>query len=330
MEQLNIRRIGEDKKRGTILFTAIFLITQIFSQSVPDNNRHFLLRDEGLSQLSYIDLAKPANNWFVPISTGRDIQLVGKGIVLIGTDSGYEEHEISTGKKIYEVTSFPGTISARRLQNGNTMLLGVNWHEKKGIVLVEINANTNIQRIIVYPGYNYARLLRETASGNFLITADEIVIEGNTKGDILWQAKITGKEKPHAWQAIRLANGQTLVSTGYAANLQLFAADGSFINNITGPVEVKPNFYAGLQVLSNGNYVVINWEGHGPGHGAIGTQLLEYAPNGKLVWSWQQDATKFSSLHAVIILDGLDTNQLHIENENGVLAPVKIIRQGIE
>jgi len=292
--------------------------------------RHFLLRDEGLSQLAYIDMADASKNWYTSIPTGRDIQLVGHGRVLTGTDNGYEEHEISTGKKVYELTSFPGTISARRLYNGNTILVGVNWQDKQGIVLVEINANASVQRVIAYPGFTYARLVRETASGTFLITADDTIFEGDISGKVIWQAKITGKDKPHAWQALRLANGQTVVSTGYAANLQFFGKDGSFINSITGPAEVKPNFYAGLQILRNGNYVVINWEGHGKDHGAIGTQLLEYTPAGKLAWSWQQDATHFSSLHAVIILDGLDPDQLHIEDANGMLKPVKIMRSGLE
>jgi hypothetical protein len=74
--------------------------------------------------------------------------------------------------------------------------------------------------------------------------------------------------------------------------------------------------------LANGNYVVANWEGHGPNNGAIGTQVLEYTPMGKLAWKWQQDAAKFSSLQAVIVLDGLDPDSLHVENIEGKLAPV--------
>ncbi len=316
------------KKITNYLFT--FFCFLFVSKLCGQQSRHFLLRDEGLSQLAYIDMTDATKNWYIPIPTGRDIQLVGHGRVLIGTDHGYEEHEISTGKKVYELTSFPGTISARRLYNGNTILVSVNWQDKQGIVLVEINANASVQRVIAYPGFTYARLVRETPSGTFLITADDTVFEGDISGKVIWQAKITGKDKPHAWQALRLANGQTIVSTGYAANLQFFGKDGGLINSITGPAEVKPNFFAGLQILPNGNYVVINWEGHGKDHGAIGTQLLEYTPEGKLAWSWQQDPTHFSSLHAVIILDGLDTNQMHIEDWNGVLKPVKIMRSNLE
>jgi hypothetical protein len=309
-----------EMKNYVLGFVGILFALSAFSQKQP---RHFLLRDEGISQLAYIDEAKPGNNWYTPIPTGRDIQLVGNGRVLVGTGNGFEEHEITTGKKVFELTSFPGTISARRLRNGNTILVGANWQEKQGIVLVEINAEAVVRRKIVYPGFGYVRLVRETPTGTFLITADDIVFEGDASGNIVWRAKIGNKEKPHAWQAIRLEDGQTVVSTGYAANLQFFGKDGNLHTSITGDAAVKPNFFAGLQILPNGNYAVINWQGHGPNFGASGTQLLELTPQGKLAWSWQQDATKFSSLHAVIFLDGLDTKFLHVEDVNGKLAPIK-------
>ena len=130
-------------------------------------------------------------------------------------------------------------------------------------------------------------------------------------------------KKPNAWQAIRTANGETIVSAGYAKNFQVFTKDGLLQKTITGPEEVKPNFYAGFQVLSDGNYVVTNWQGHGPKFGASGIQLLEYSPEGKLVWRWKQDAEKFSSLQGVIVLDGLDLNRLHVENSKGVLEPAR-------
>jgi hypothetical protein len=301
-------------------FVGILFVLCAFGQKTP---RHFLLRDEGISQLAYIDEGRSENNWYAPIPTGRDIQLVGNGRVLVGTGNGYEEHEIATGKKVFEITTFPGTISARRIKNGNTMLVGANWQDKQGIVLVEINANAEVQRKIVYPGFAYVRLIHETPSGTFLITADDTVFEGDQSGNIVWQTKIVNKEKPHAWQALRLANGQTVVSTGYAANLQFFGKDGTLVNSITSAAETRPHFFAGLQILPNGNYAVINWQGHGPNFGGSGTQLLEFTPQGNLSWSWQQDSTKFSSLHAVIFLDGLDTKFLHIEDADGKLAPIK-------
>ncbi len=287
--------------------------------------RHFLLRDEGKSQLSYLDISDSNANWYVPIPAGRDIQLVGNGKVLIGTGNGYEEREIATGKKLFELTTFPGTVAARRLRNGNTLLTGVNWQGKQGIVLVEVDSSGTVNRFITYPGFEYVRLVRETPSGNFLVTSNNIVFEGNDAGANVWKVNISGADNPHVWQALRLANGQTLVSAGFSKKMQLFSADGKLVDTISGPAEIKPHFYAGFQILANGNYIVTNWQGHGPTLGTIGTQLLEYSPSGKLVWKWQQDATKYSSLQGVIALDGLDINLLHIEDINGKLAPVKII-----
>ncbi len=307
-----------------LLMVITLLIVDDSNAQSNYSNRRMLLRDEGMSQLSYIDLANPDKNWYMPIPPGRDMQLAGNGRVLIGTGTGYEEREIATGKKLFELTSFPGTLAARRLKNGNTLLTGVNWQGKQGIVLVEVDAAGSIKRLINYIGFDYVRLIRQTSSGNFMVTADNIVFEGNDSGTIVWRVKIADT-KMHAWQAIRLANGKTLVSTGYGKDFQLFSADEKLVDSISGPPEVKPNFYAGFQILANGNYIVTNWEGHGPKFGAVGTQLLEYTPKGKLAWSWQQDATKFSSLQGIIVLDGLDINLLHVEDKNGMLAPVKAL-----
>jgi hypothetical protein len=284
--------------------------------------RKLLLKDEGMSQLAYVDLADSTKNWYVKVLPGRDIQLVGNGRVLIGTDNGYEEHDIKTGAKVFEVTSFPGTVAARRLRNGNTLLTGLNMQGKQGIVLLEIDKGQNVKHTINFPAFPYARLVRETVKGTFLVTADDTIFECNDAGVILWQAKITGHDKLHAWQALRLSNGNTIVSAGFAANFQIFGPDGKLISTISGPAEVNPHFFAGYQILENGDYVVTNWQGHGPSFGASGTQVLEYNPAGQLVWSWKQIASRFSSLQGVIVLDGLDTRKMYVEDANGVLKPV--------
>jgi hypothetical protein len=301
-----------------LLSTALTL-----SATAQDTPKKFLLRDEGLSQLSYEDLTNPVNNWYVAIPPGRDMQLVGHGAVLIGTGNGYEERKISTGEKITELVSFPGTLSAHRLRNGNTLLTGMNWQGKQGVVLVEVDKEGVIKRQIAYGGFTYLRLVRETPSGNFLVAAEDTLFEGDASGRILWKVKINGhRDKPHIWQAVRLANGKTILSSGYNANLQVFDATGKLTDTISGPPEVNPSFYAGFQILANGNYIVTNWQGHGAKFGASGIQLLEYNPAGKLVWSWKQDPAKYSSLQGVIVIDGLNTDLMHVEDGKGMLAPV--------
>lgn len=283
-----------------------------------------ILRDEGTSKLSRVNGAQSQVVWQVDVPPGRDLQPIGRGRILLGTGTGYEERSLSTGAKEAEVTTFPGTLSARRLRNGNTMLVGLNWQNQQGIVLVELLPSAEIKRTIAFPGFGYVRLVRETITGTLLVTADAIVFEGDQNGRILWQAKVAGHEKPHAWQAVNLSDSEILVSSGYPSNLQIFSRKtGELVRTLNAPGEVNPHFFAGFQVLGNGNVVVTNWQGHGPGFGASGTQLLELDRTGKLVWSWKQDPSQFSSLQGVIVLDDLDIDALSVEDGNGVLKPAK-------
>ena len=290
--------------------------------SVSDpNKRHLLMRDEAQSMVSYAELGNPAAGWHVKAAYGRDMQLVGSGLFMIGTDNGYEERMISTGALVTQRTTFPGTLSAHRIRNGNTILAGVNWQGGTGIVLVEVNSAGVVQRKITYSEFNYVRLVRQTPAGTFLVTADTLVFEGDATGKVLWRAPIAGPAAAHVWQALRIPSGETVVSTGYGASIVILGTDGSLHKTITGPASVMPNQFVGFQILPTGNFIVANWQGH-LGE-VMGVQLLEYNPQGTLVWSYRPNTTTESlSLHHVIVLDGLDLTKLHVDDTTGVLVPV--------
>ena len=289
----------------------------------PDE-RHLLLRDEGNSALHYVDMAEPDNNWHADVPQGRDMQLVGGGRVMIGTQKGYQEYDIETGELVDEVDTFSKTLAATRLRNGNTLLVGTDWQDEDGIVLVEVDDDAEVVRTISNPDYSYARLVRQTADGTFLVAADKHILELDEDGAVVWEATVEHSAKPHAWIALRLASGETVVSSGYAANLQIFDADGDLVTKIKAEgAEAHSYFYSGLQVLENGNFVVANWQNHGTGNGDSGIQVLELNADSEIVWSWKQDAEYVSSLQAALVLDGLDLDKLHVEDETGALAPVE-------
>jgi hypothetical protein len=288
--------------------------------ALDPNKRKLLLRDEGNSAVHYVDLADASKNWHQAVPTGRDLQVIGDGHFLIGTDNGYQECNLSDGKLVKDVADYPGTLAAHRLHSGNTLLSGVDFHGGKGIVLLEITPQGGMGRQIEYPG-NYVRMVRESGTDHFLFTANTQVFEGDLQGNIVWDVKVQGgPADPHAWEALRLASGDVLVSAGYAAGLQIFGADKQLKQTITGGDGAAPFYFADVQVMAGGNYVVANWQGHGAGNGSKGLQLLEYDPSGKLVWSWKQDASFVSSLQSLVVLDGLDTSKLAVESpENGML-----------
>jgi hypothetical protein len=284
------------------------------------SKRRLLLRDEARSSVSYVDLGNPAADWHVVTAYGRDLQLVGGGRFMIGTENGYEERSLTNGALLGQQTAFPGTLTAHRLRNGNTILAGVNWQGGTGIVLIEVNAAGALQSKISFPDFSYVRLIRQTPSGTFLVTADTVVFEGDATGKILWRVD-AAPAGSHVWQALRIPSGETVVTTGYAASIEIFGADKTLHTTITGPTNVTPYFFGGFQILSNGDFVVANWQGH-MGE-KQGVQLLEFNPQGALVWSYEPNTTTESlSLHHVIVLDGLDTSKLQVDDTTGVLVPV--------
>lgn len=283
------------------------------------SKRKLLLRDEGNSALHYVDLETPAKGWHQTVPVGRDLQLIGSRRLLIGTENGFEERSLDDGAVVKSVATYPGTVSAHRLHNGNTLLSGVAFNGGTGINLVEVTAQGSVARSISYAG-DYVRLIRESKGGNFLIAAENRVFEGDAAGKVVWEATVQGHAMPHAWEALRLATGDVLIAGGYAASLQIFGPDEQLKQTITGGDGAMPFFFADVQVMPGGSYVVANWQGHGIGLGDKGLQVLEYDSAGKLIWSWKQDASFVSSLQHLIVLDGLDVEKLQVESpETGVL-----------
>ena len=283
-----------------------------------------LIIDEGLGQLLRVNETDPAKNWIVPTGhpQARDLQLVGGGRVLVGHDAGYTEFEIATGRVAKDVATFKGVTSARRLPNGHTLLAGANLAGEKSVVVLELDAADVVKNKTVFPG-NYVRLLRETAAGTWLMMNDTMIREGDRTGRLLHEWTVPGFR--HAWKAVRIHGGHTLASAGFGAFMAELDASGVVVKKFaakeTMPAAVNANFYATFQLLPNGHVVLANWQGHGPGHGASGVQLLELDENAAIVWQWSE-AKLISSLQGVLVLDGLDISKLHDERE-GVMAPVK-------
>lgn len=286
--------------------------------------RHrFLAIDEGLAQLIHIDERDPSKDWAVPTGhpAARDMQLIGGGRVLVGHHHGWSEFDIATGDVLREVACYEGVTAVRRQPDGRTLVAGVDIAGATGVVLLELDETGTEVRRSSYPG-DYVRLIRQTADGTLLMSCNDRIREGDSDGNYLRDYPVDGFY--HAWKALRLPDGRLLVSAGYGAFMVELDAAGNEVRRFGGkdavPEEVNPFFYAMFQLLGNGNVVLANWQGHGPGFGASGVQLLEFDPDGGIVWTWS-DPARISSLQGVLVLDGLDLSLLHDERE-GVMRPL--------
>jgi len=277
----------------------------------------FIAIDEGNGALLRVNERDPAKNWCVPIGhpQARDMQLVGANRILIGHHHGYTEFDIATGSTLRELGALEGVAAARRQPDGHTLLAGVNLSGITGVVVLELDAAGNEVHHAVFPG-DYVRLIRQTRAGTYLMCCNDRIREGSREGVYLREFPVEGFY--HAWKALRLPNGHLLVTAGYGAFVVELDAAGQIVRKFGGkaqvPEKVRPFFYATFQLLANGNVVLANWQGHGPGFGNSGVQLLEFNPEDEIVWSWSK-AELISSLQGVLVLDGVDTSKLHDERE---------------
>ena len=284
----------------------------------------FIAIDEGRATLLHINERDESKNWIVPIGqpAARDMQLMGGNRILIGHHHGYTEFDIATGKVMKEFAALTGVTAARRQPNGHTILARVNHNGIIGVVVSELDAANNEVHCAMFPG-DYVRLIRQTAQGTYLMSCNDRVREGLRDGKYLREFPVEGFL--HAWKALRLPNGNLIVSAGYGAFLVELDPYGTIIRKFGGqesvPEKVRPFFYAMFQLLCEGNIIVANWQGHGENLSASGIQLLEFNGAGEIVWMWSK-ADLISSLQGVLVLVGLDVSQLHDERD-GVMSPLK-------
>lgn len=315
----------------------------------PHIQHEFIAIDEGHATLLHINETDRSKNWIVPVGrpAARDLQLIGGNKILIGHHHGYSEFDITFGRLVKEFATLEGVTAVRRQPNGHTIIAGVDIADKvgqcfqpvsdskekletggtrcptslKGVVVLELDANDQEVHRAIFPG-DYVRLIRQTEQGTYLMSCNDRIREGSRDGRYLREFPVEGFF--HAWKSLRLPNGNLMVTAGYGAFVVELNPDGKIIRQFGGkdqvPEKVRPFFYAMFQLLPNGNVVLANWQGHGPGFGRSGVQLLEFNPAGEIVWSWSK-VDLISSLQGVLVLDGLDTTKLHDER-GGVMQPV--------
>jgi hypothetical protein len=281
------------------------------------NHQEFILYEDSAGKLFYVNNANASKNWTVNSGTGRDLQLIGSGKVMLGKGDGWDEYSLSDGSKVGGVHGFSGTQAAHRMADGNTILASV---AGGGIALKFISPAGTMTKQITYAGFTYVRLVRPTKAGTYMVAADTVAFEGNEMGMVLSQATIPGGR--HTWKAMKLANGNIAVTSGYGSTLLLYDSAWKLLVTMGGKGQpmaatIRPTFYADFHLMPNGNFFVMNSQADSPNENSI--QMLEYSPTGALVWS-QKQPVGAPSLEEGIVLDGLDTSKLQVEPE-GMLIP---------
>lgn len=316
-------------KKATVCSIASILFLSLSGQSLfaqlPAPMSHkVIVADEGNGKVHYINLANPSERWSITTSN-RDLQLIGSDRLMVSVGDGYAEYNVKTGSLLKKVPAGNGVQSVFRLSDTSTFI-GIDGNPAS---IKEIDSTGKQIKKIDFAVNASIRIVRPTLAGTFLVGGKVAgtLYECDSTGAITWEAQAGGEP----YMALRLPNGNTLISTGYGIQMVLVDKDANVIKKFPTPADItgssfwtqaKPNFFAGFQILSSGNIVVANWEGHGGGNGGNGYQLIEFdSALTKAVAYWKQDASLVSSLHGVLVLDDLDTKLLH-SDVNGIIAPL--------
>lgn len=211
----------------------------------------------------------------------HDLQYLPNGNILFAC--GTHVREVTPDKEIvfeYKPANQKGggSYSCQRLPNGITVIgenstCRVLEFDKTGKQIFELACNTTGK------GHHKMRLARKLKNGNYLVchSGEKSVREYNPKGETVWQQKT----KALCFQAERLPNGNTLVST--LPKLIEYKPDGSIAwefknTDIDGTVITN---MTGFKIQPDGNIVVGCYAAYKKGKG---TGMFEITRDKKLVW----------------------------------------------
>lgn len=296
-------------RKTLIGLTALASVVAIAGEAHPHK---MLLMDESRSRVHYVDLDDASKSWEIVFPKRyRDVQLIGDRRLMVSSDSGFCEYDWDTRRQVAEFrdASLAGSESVRRLPDGRT-IVGCNKRnadKTTAIVFHELDQANKPLRTATFAGLNTLRLFRLSSRGTLLFGANKtLIIEGSLDGKIL--RKIEIKDGGHFYEVLEKPDGHWLAAGGYGAFIVELDAGGKELKRWggkPGPAGLGFLFFGAMHPLKDGRIVVANWTGHGAQDSEKGHQVLMFAPDGKLLWSWH-DPKLAGTIHRVTVLDDLD------------------------
>ncbi len=205
----------------------------------------------------------------------------------------------------YEAKTAPGNKGRRieihafqRLENGNTMVVESG---RSRILEVDTDGNiaTRIPLKVEHPHpHRDTRLVRKLSTGNYLACheGDGVVREYNPTGKVVWEYRVPlfGRERANGhgveafgnqcFSAVRLKNGNTLISTGNGHGIIEVTPAGQDVWSIhqNDLPDIQLAWVTSLQVLPGGNILIGNCHA-----GPENPQLIEVDRQKRVVWTFK-------------------------------------------
>jgi hypothetical protein len=323
-----------------LLPSLLLLSSQASAQGSKQPTSHRVLAADASKRRIAIFDANGKIEWEHPIRSIHDLQLLDNGNILFQTtwtrlvevtrknqvvwsyDSG--ERNGNTGKRV-EVHAF------QRLEDGSTMIAEsgpgrIIEVDKQGSLLRQIK----LQVSKPHP-HRDTRLVRKLQNGNYLVAheGDGAVKEYDPSGKVVWDYAVPlfdrkrhGGHGPEAWGnqvfcAIRLPNGNTLISTGNGHSVLEVTPEKQIVwhlrqNELPG---IQLAWVTTLEVLPNGNYLIGNCHA-GPNN----PQIIEVTQHKKVVWKFKDFHNLGNALSNSTLVDTFEDERFFRTKVEPILA----------
>jgi hypothetical protein len=220
--------------------------------------------------------------WAYPAEMSRDVWGLPNGNVLFCFNRDYDgaKHdnpsgvmEVTPDKRVVFAFSTTGQVwSCQRLADGNT-LVGAASQGKLLVVSPAARVIRTIQ-LVNPPGHSCLRNARQLADGHFLVAEESahVAREYSAAGILVREIKLSFAP----FSVVRRTNGNTVIC-GQQSVIEVDPAD-RIVWSMKGEdvAELGIRWFAGLQVLPNGNLFLCNAGGQVP--------FLEISPDKRVVW----------------------------------------------
>ena len=274
------------------------------SKTIGKTGYNLLFCDNGKD--SIYQLSKSGEiTWSYPAPNCQDIWELSNRNILFTYHHGEKGRggvtEITKDKVMIFNYETDGEVhTCQRLENGNT-LIGIN----NSASLIEVDRHGNILKAIRLKTntkwHSAIRMARKLSNGNYLVCqeGDHIVAEYSVNGKLLKTFLSPGK----CFEAIRLKNGNTLVSDGSACSIRELSNKGKVVWQISKNdfPELKMNWLAGIEILPNGNIIACNWLGDGKF--GEGIPIFEISKEKKILFYYTDNVSTKSISNITLLQD---------------------------
>ena len=284
----------------------------------------FLVSDFMHSSVHYVDQTDVSKNWTLTLpEIAFDLQLIGGNRLLCNRSKGYDVYDLATRQKVdsFQADALKDVKSVRRRADGRTF-----FGSQSGTVW-EFDAQKSLTATYEMPkAAKYIRLMRFTPKGTLLLAAEdgayEVSLEKGLEAEKRLVRKFALPRPRNSYMALYAPDGKLLISGGYSKGFYTFDVEGKLLKDtvINQPEGLNNYFYAGFQILKNGNIVMANWTGHSEKDFKPGLKVVELDKDHSMVWSWNEAFG--GTVNNVLVLDGLDTGVCN-DDVSGVLGVAK-------